>query len=367
MVDLPPDWETKRKYLMQRLPVEAPMKQTSLDQFRNIHEVIQKVRKTYGQAWPQYNAAKTREKLVAEGLLLELLDHLEEPKHQIGRKPFSVRDRLLCMFIYAYGGYSSRRAMSDVEIARRRGLLSVTPHFNSVLNMFRDISLTKTLFTLLELSSLPLRQFEESFSIDASGFTSSYYERWLDVRTEHLSKRKKWVKLNLVVGNRTNIVTSVLVSDGSTHESRGLPELVQKTSRFFKIKDFCADKGYSSRQNLAAIAGIGAIPFIPFKSNTSGKARGSSLWKTMYDYFTDHQEDFLKHYHRRSNAETAFSMIKKNFRNHLRMKSFTGQVNELLVKCLCHNLSVLVQESFELGLNINLSECYQQYKTEGGF
>ena len=36
------------------------------------------------------------------------------------------------------------------------------------------------------------------------------------------------------------------------------------------------DKAYSSRDNLTLINDLGATPFIPFKSNATGKPRGKS-------------------------------------------------------------------------------------------
>jgi len=349
-----------KKHLHSARVEKEPSTQKSLAEY-NQKDVIETVRKTYPQAWPAYNSAKTREKIIAEQLLVELLCLLQEPKHEIGRKPYSVKERILCMFTYSYSGFSSRRAMSDIEFVRQRGLISKTPHFNSVLNMFRDGSLTKVLFNLLEITALPLRPFEDKFSIDASGFSCSYYERWLDIRTDKPSKKKKWMKLNLIIGNRTNIIASVVIKEGTKSDCVDLPELVKSAARHFDIKEVSADKGYLSNKNFQAIANIGAIPFIPFKSNSVGTKRGRLLWRTLYDFFTDHQEEFKKHYHQRSNSETVFSMIKKNFRNHLRTKTFTSQINELLVKCICHNLSVLVQESFELGLNIDFLACLETY------
>jgi len=61
-------------------------------------------------------------------------------------------------------------------------------------------------------------------------------------------------------------------------------------------------------------------------------------------------EDFLAHYHKRSNVETAFSMIKAKFGDAVRSKSDIGQLNEVLCKVLCHNLCVLVQAIHELGI-----------------
>ena len=70
----------------------------------------------------------------------------------------------------------------------------------------------------------------------------------------------------------------------------------------------------------------------------------------MYHYFTYNRQEFLKHYHQRSNVETAYSMIKAKFGDSLRSKSDVGQINEALAKVLCHNLCVLMQAMHELGI-----------------
>src|SRR5215211_5631702 len=46
--------------------------------------------------------------------------------------------------------------------------------------------------------------------------------------------------------------------------------------------------------------------------------------------------------HKRSNIETAYSMIKGKFGSAIRSKSDTGQINEALCKVLAHNICVLI-------------------------
>ena len=70
----------------------------------------------------------------------------------------------------------------------------------------------------------------------------------------------------------------------------------------------------------------------------------------MYYHFMVNREDFLAHYHKRSNVETAFSMIKAKFGDAVRSKSHVGQLNEVLCKVLCHNICVLIQATHELGI-----------------
>ena len=72
----------------------------------------------------------------------------------------------------------------------------------------------------------------------------------------------------------------------------------------------------------------------------------------MYHYFTYQRDTFLTHYHRRSNVETTFSMIKRKFGGSLRSKSYDGQVNEILAKVILHNLCVIISAVHEMGLEM---------------
>ncbi len=71
----------------------------------------------------------------------------------------------------------------------------------------------------------------------------------------------------------------------------------------------------------------------------------------MYHLFSLHRDEFLAHYHKRSNVETTFSSVKRKFGPALRSKLPTQQFNEALIKCLCHNLSMLVHAIHELQID----------------
>lgn len=70
----------------------------------------------------------------------------------------------------------------------------------------------------------------------------------------------------------------------------------------------------------------------------------------MYHFCKFQDSEFKQHYHKRSNVETVFSMIKAKFGEKLRSKTDVSQVNEALCKVLCHNICCLIQSMFELGL-----------------
>ena len=132
------------------------------------------------------------------------------------------------------------------------------------------------------------------------------------------------------------------------HDSPVRPGLLDVTAERFTMVEVSADKAYLSDANLRHIEGHGAYPYIPFKSNTTGK--GSPMWKCLYAYFVFNEKSFSVHYRRRSNVQTTFSMIKGKFGYSVRSKTETGQVNEILLKVLCHNVCVLIQEMHELGI-----------------
>ena len=70
----------------------------------------------------------------------------------------------------------------------------------------------------------------------------------------------------------------------------------------------------------------------------------------MYNFYNFNRDDFLAHYHKRSNVESTFSMIKAKFGDHVRSKTDKAMANEALCKVLCHNVCCLIQSACELGI-----------------
>src|SRR3989338_1956602 len=194
-------------------------------------------RLTYPQEWASYNAAQTQEKLICERLLAELLDALpqEEIVSKRGGRPLaSYREMMMRMHIYSYSGYSSRRCISDMKIAKERGLIQSIPHFNTLLNHYNSWNVSKMLMRLIYLSSLPLKNVEETLIVDSSGFSTSRFERWLDIKTQRPAKRRHWKKAHLSVGAKSKIITSIYITDGDYGDSPYLVPLLEKSVRGFK-------------------------------------------------------------------------------------------------------------------------------------
>jgi transposase len=145
-------------------------------------------------------------------------------------------------------------------------------------------------------------------------------------------------------------VTVAEVPDKSVGDSTMFKPLVETTAVNFTVKEVPADKAYLSHDNLATVNALGATAFVPFKSNSTPGESGS-LWQTMYHYFQFRREEFLQHYHARSNAESTFSAIKRKFGDAVRSKTDVAMRNEVLCKFLCHNICVVIMEQCVLGID----------------
>ena len=75
----------------------------------------------------------------------------------------------------------------------------------------------------------------------------------------------------------------------------------------------------------------------------------------MYHFYALNRAEFLQHYHKRSNVETTFPMIKSKFGQRLRSRTLTAQINEALCKVLCHNLCCVIQSMHELNITPEFS------------
>ena len=313
------------------------------------------------QAWTAYDQAKTSEKLMLMNLLGELSGILRfEEASRVGRPRNDLYEMVFCLALKTYSKLPCRRLISDLEIAKRMELITHVPHFTSIMNYFRSSEITPVLQELIRLSSLPLKQVESDFAVDSSGFSTSSFGRWFDHKFGKESERRIYRKAHIMIGVKTNIVTSVEVTKGECGDSLLFEPLVNSTSQRFDIAEVSADRAYSARPNLELVNRIGGVPYIPFKSSTTGKAVGSMIWAKMFEYFKNHKQEFFEHYHKRSNVESTFMMIKQKFGSNLVTKSFAAQQNEILCKILCHNLAVLIQEYFEQNLQITFSTQAQK-------
>jgi Transposase DDE domain/SWIM zinc finger len=316
-------------------------------------ETVKVTRKTYKQEWPAYNKAQTQEKKLFCYLLKQLVAGVGEPAQTNGRPRLPIEDMLFAMAFKVYSTVSGRRFQTDLSEAHGKGYLSKLPAYNSVFRYFESEMLTPHLKMLIEESAQPLAAVEDDFAVDSSGISTNRFAQWLHAKYSdpQLMERREWVKVHLMCGVRTNVVTAVEITDRFAADSNYFKPLVESTRERFTMQEVSADKAYLSNKNLEVVVNAQAMPYIPFKANTNPPARrNNELFRRMYHFYAYNTERFLQHYHKRSNVETTFMMIKTKFGDAVRSKTKTAQINEALCKVLCHNICCLIQSMFELNL-----------------
>jgi hypothetical protein len=107
--------------------------------------------------------------------------------------------------------------------------------------------LTPYLKELIIESSLPLKGVESDFAVDSSGFATGQFSRWFDAKYGEEKQKHDWVKVHIMCGVKTNVITSVEVSERHSHDTLYFPRLLDATAQSgFQMKEVSADKGYEA-------------------------------------------------------------------------------------------------------------------------
>src|SRR5262245_39235610 len=109
--------------------------------------------------------------------------------------------------------------------------------------------MTPALKSLIVRSSLPLKSVETTFAPDSSGFSTSRFVKWFDQKYGVTRQGHAWVKVHIMTGVKTNIVTAVEIKGPDAGDSPQFIPLLQTTAQNFTVKEVPADKAYSSADN----------------------------------------------------------------------------------------------------------------------
>ena len=323
-------------------------------------------RVTYAQQWTVYNQAQTHEGEHFVRLLGDLCDGIPQPPQGNGRPRLPLSDVVFGLAQKTYGTLSGRRSATALRNAHTDGLVAHAGHYNSLFRYLENPALTPLLKELVAQTAAPVAAIESDFAADSSGFATSTYARWYDHKWGKVRSQAKFIKTHIMTGVTTNIITAIEATPEQSSDSRQFPYLVNETVKRFTMAEVSADKAYSGHDNLHAAVAVGATPYIPFQNQTTGRPsrkhpKLDALWERAFHYYNYRRSEFMAHYHKRSNVETTFSMVKAKFGASVRAKTPVAQVNEVLLKAVCHNIVVLIQTMYEF----NITPEFWTYEANG--
>ncbi|MBT4271783.1 transposase [archaeon] len=345
-----PDYELRKCKCKHIHAVEYTLKK-EIDKEGNT-VITQTVKKTYPQNWKSYNISQQTEKEKLMELLADITSRIRQPAYTYGRPRSNLGDNIFAMVFKTYSTFSGRRFATDMNWALEKGYIDSKVPYNTMFDYFKKPELTPILAKMVMLTSLPLRTAESKFNIDSTGFGTSNFQRWYSFKHGKEICSRRWVKCHFVNGAKSNIITSVKITTENDADCPQLKEMAQDTAKYFNMEELSGDKAYLSKDNFELVNSLGGTFYVPFKSNSKGSGNGM-IWKKMYHFFMLNNEEYLQHYHARSNAETTVHMIKSKFGDRVRSKLWTAQVNEVLCKIIAHNICCVIMEMNELGLESN--------------
>jgi transposase len=310
-------------------------------------------KKTYKTPeWGTYNLAQSEEKRRFLALLHDLCRGLPNPPQpRGGRRRTAMSDMVFTAVYKVYSQFSGRRFCTDLEEAFADGHLVKKLSGMMVWQIMDSKLLTPVLHQLITASALPLRAIETTFAPDSTGFSTSRFVKWVDEKYGSVRSVRDWVKAHCMAGTKTHVVTAVEIHDRDAADSPQFRPLVEKTAENFTIKEVPADKAYLSHENLELVQDLGGTAFIPFKVNSVAGEAGT-VWEKMFHFYSMHREEFDRHYHQRSQAESVFSMVKAKFGDSVRSKTDVAMKNEVLCKIVAHNICCLIMSQLELGIDV---------------
>ncbi len=312
-------------------------------------------KKTYPQDWPIYQKASSQEKLMFLRILKDAVDFMmiNEEYNGNGRPSAYNADILKSLCIKAYHNYSGWRLESELRIAKAMGTIDNVYKRTTIMKYLQDEKITNLLHKLYKMIAEPLSEIEVYFAADASGISNKYGNtRWMNIRAtdKEIKYRRQYSKIHIISGCKSNVITSVMVTNSNVHESPHLISLLKDTTKRFTVKELTADAGYLSKKNVIGVSKLGVVPYIMGTKNVNVPMKSRSSWGLMLRLWKKHQMYFSEHYHRRSNVESTFGALKRKFGDFCRCKKEESQENEILCKVVCFNASVLSEAllSFDL-------------------
>ena len=179
-------------------------------------------------------------------------------------------------------------------------------------------------------------------AVDSTGIKVTNRGEWiLDKWKRKRRIRKGFIKIHVAVDIKTKKIVSMRVTKEDVHDGQMLKELVDDTSKKYRIKKVMADGAYDSKDNFRYLDSMNVIPAIKVRKNSSVKNNAKCIPRklSVIQQLEDVKRWKRRHgYGMRWMAESAFSSIKRTFGEHVSSIKWNNMVNELMFKASIYNL-----------------------------
>jgi transposase len=274
---------------------------------------------------------------------------LSDYSHRNSPRKFTQPQLFACLVLKTSLGldYRGLEGLLDdsADLCQLIGLESV-PHYTTFQKASRKLlanALAQSLLDETVRRALGRRKSVEHAAIDSTGLECTAASNYFVKRRVRAGNPWKTVtytrypKLAIVCRTNDHFILAFSSRRGPKPDVDEFKELASVAAKRAKLRCIVADAGYDSesnhrfaRETLASRSIFPAKHGRPTRKPASGKYR--RLMQVRFD---------LETYRKRVQVETVVSMIKRRLGNHVRARSRWGQVRELALVVLTHNLMIL--------------------------
>ncbi len=275
-------------------------------------------------------------------LLLTIAFMLPFREHkQRGCKPHDYRVILtLCilriLFRKTYADYEIEMR-TDERICRILGL-QILPGKSTIQRGMKLMSMK----LLYKINLLMLAGFIKSkidLMIDSSGIRIVGRSIWFCLRIKKEISKRDCDKTHLAVSSQFMFIMNWKIT---CYKKNDCPFFKKLLAPFNLLGNVTADKGYLSRDNFQLVADRRGRAFIPFKKNSTAKAKSSPAWKAAFYFWKTLNGIYMLIYHQRSKIEAVFSALKKRYGDNLYCRKAGMRRKEMAMRFIAYNLKLMI-------------------------
>jgi transposase len=228
--------------------------------------------------------------------------------------------------------------------------LKTVPHFTTLQKASKRLLRLKVANALLR--STVRKSKIKLAAVDSTGLEAGHISRYFIKRRSRepslyqTTTYRRWPKLAVVCDCKNHLILSAITARGPSVDVNQFCKTLKPAAEQFNILHLLADAGYDSEKNHRYARDVHQIkttipPKIGRPPLTDKPLRGKyrEQMRTRFDKET---------YGQRWQVETVFSMIKRNFGDTIRARTYWSQCREMMLLVLTHNIAIilLVKELF---------------------
>ncbi len=277
---------------------------------------------------------------------------LPDYTHRCSPKKFTQPQLLACLVLMRFHRTDYRGIVAilhDNPTLCEMLQLKDVPHFTTLHKAYRrliNMPVVRRLFSTSAKLMLGRKRTIDRAAADSSGFESSRISPYFVRRRDRSSKKPttctytRFPKGHIIADCDTHLVLACFPKRGPTPDVAELDRLQTQRAPGITLRTLYADAGYDSESNHVLLRNyLGIRSIIPPTAGRRSTKPAKGKYRRLMQRLFKHPK--RTGYGQRWQAETVFSMMKRNLGHAVTSRSYHGHNRDILLHCITHNVMIL--------------------------